>query len=265
MLKNHVVLTLKWTLRDHLLHAILGVNLLVLFLIPVFSLFSMRQVQELAITLCLSLLAVVLLALVLLLGGFSLWREVDRRYTASVLTLPASRASFVLGRFIGILLFLLGSTCLLSMVSAVVILSAQSLYPSDVPPHWGLLAAASAGILGKFIVLTSVAVLFSSVSTSFFLPFFGTLSIYLAGSASQQVYEYIIAPQTADVAPLVSWMAKLFYYLLPNLSVFDFKIQAIYGLPLDPQLLFHAFLYLVGYSGLCVILSIVSFSRRQFS
>ncbi len=264
MFKAHILLTIRWALRDRLLHAVLGINLVVLMLIPVFSLFSMRQVQELAITLCFSLLAIVLLVLVLLLGGFSLWREVDRRYTAAVLTLPASRASFVFGRFVGIILFLIGSTLLMSVVSVVVILAARSFYPSDILPQWNLLAIAALGMLGKFILLTAVAVLFSSVSTSFFLPFFGTISMYLVGSASQQAFEYISAPETADISPLVSSLAKVLYYLLPNLSVFDFKVQAIYGLALDPQLLVYAVVYLISYTAMCLLLAVFCFSRRQF-
>lgn len=264
MFFSHTLLTLRWALRDRLLHAVLGTNLVLLLLIPAFSLFSMRQVQELAITLCFSLLAMVLLVLVLLLGGFSLWREVDRRYTAAVLTLPASRASFVLGRFCGIVLFLVGSTVLISLVSAVVILAARGLYPSESILQWNLLGMAAAGMLGKFILLAAVAVLLSSVSTSFFLPFFGTMAIYLVGSASQQVYEYLSAPQTADIGPALTGLAKILYYLLPNFSVFDFKVQAIYGLPLDYRLLIFSAIYLLSYAGICLALAIVSFSRRQF-
>jgi len=224
----------------------------------------MRQVQELAITLCFSLLALVLLVLVLLLGGFSLWREVERRYTASVLTLPQSRASFVLGRFFGVVLFLVAATLAICAVSAVVIIAARSLYPSDTLIQWNLLAIAAVGLLGKFILLAAIALLLSSVSTSFFLPFFGTISFYLAGSASQQVFEYLSAPQATNVSPFLTLIAKFLYYLLPNLSVFDFKIQAIYGLPVSTDLLFYAGFYLFSYTGICLVFAVFSFSRRQF-
>lgn len=264
MFISHTLLTLRWALRDRLLHAVLGTNLVLLLLIPAFSLFSMRQVQELAVTLCFSLLAMVLLVLVLLLGGFSLWREVDRRYTAAVLTLPASRASFVLGRFCGIVIFLVGSTILVSLVSAAVICASRGLYPSESALQWNLLGIAAAGMLGKFILLAAFAVLLSSVSTSFALPFFGTISIYLVGSASQQVFEFLSIPQTTDISPVLSSLTKTLYYLLPNFSVFDYKVQAIYGLPLDFRLLIFSALYLASYSGICLGLAIVTFSRRQF-
>ncbi|MGA2152083.1 MAG: ABC transporter permease, partial [Geobacteraceae bacterium] len=80
-------------LRDRLLQAVLGVAAVMLLLVPSLSTFSMRQVQELAITLSLSSISLVLLVLALLLGSSAVWRDIERRYTASILALPVSRAT----------------------------------------------------------------------------------------------------------------------------------------------------------------------------
>ncbi len=74
-----MVVTVRSILRDRVLHALLGVALLLFLLVPVFSLFSMRQVQELSVTLCLSALSLVLLVLSVLLGASSIWRDIERR------------------------------------------------------------------------------------------------------------------------------------------------------------------------------------------
>ncbi len=120
------------------------------------------------------------------------------------------------------------------------------------------------GLWGKFVLLAAVAVLFSSVSTSFFLPFFGTLAAYLAGSASQQVYDYVTSSYGKLIAPSLVALIKGLYYLLPNFSAFDFKTQAIYGLPVDFVQAGVAGLYLVVYVGLCLWVAVWVFSRRQF-
>src|SRR5689334_5418069 len=101
-ISNVVKVVLKTTIRDKVLHALLACGVLLFMLVPSFSLFSMRQVQELSITLSLSAISFILLVFTVFLGSSSIWRDVERRYTTSVLGLPISRASYVLGKFFGI-------------------------------------------------------------------------------------------------------------------------------------------------------------------
>ena len=108
-----------------------------ILLVPSLSSFSMRQVQELAITLSLSATSLILLVVTLLLGTSSVWRDVERRYTTSIMTLPLSRGAFLLSKFISIALFLIICVIVLGLGSALVILLASASYPSEIPIHWG--------------------------------------------------------------------------------------------------------------------------------
>jgi Cu-processing system permease protein len=263
VLANQIVLTLKWALRDRIMHAVLGVALLMLLLVPVLSLFSMRQVQELSITLSLSAVSVILLILAVLLGSSSVWRDIERRYTSSVLTLPFSRSSYVVARFCGIALFLLACAVVLGAASLVVIALTSQRYPSELPVHWlAVLAAVGADAL-KYILLAAVALLFSCLSTSFFLPFFATLAMYLAGSSSQEVFEYVSGKYGKEIPELSATLIKGLYYLLPNFSAFDLKVQAIYGLPLQPSGLLYTAAYFAVYTALVLCAAVAIFSRRQ--
>lgn len=263
MLFSQVLLTVRWAFRDRLMLAVLVVALLLLLLVPAFSLFSMRQVQELGITLGLSSISLVLLILVLLLGSSSIWRDVERRYTSSVLTLPLSRTTYVLGKFFGIGLFLLVCTLVLGLVVALVIQLAAMQYPSDFPIHWWNIVAAIAGDFFKTILLLGVALLFSSLSTSFFLPFFATLAIYLAGSASQEVMEYLSQPDLVQISPFLQTLAKVFYYIVPNLSGFNLKLHAIYALDLPLQGVWLTVVYFLSYISVLLFLTVWVFNRRQ--
>ena len=78
-LVGQVRLTILWAVRDRVLHAVFGVGLLLLLLVPVFSDFSMRQVQEAAISLTLSASSLTLLVVAALLGSAAIFRDVDRR------------------------------------------------------------------------------------------------------------------------------------------------------------------------------------------
>ncbi len=256
---------LRMILRDHLLIAVLGVAAVMLLLVPSLSAFSMQQVQEVAITLSLSSISLVLLVLSLLLGSSAVWRDVERRYTASVLSLPLSRATYLLAKFGSIALFLGACGAILAVVSAIVIPLAAAVRPSELPIAWGTIILAVAADVLKYMLLSAVAVLLSAISTSFYLPFFGTLAIYLAGSASQEVFEYVSGQYGQELQPLAVAAIKAVYYLLPNFAAFDFKIHAVYSLSVSAQAVLLPFFYAVTYTSILLGLAVWVFNRRELS
>lgn len=257
------VCNLRVIFRDRVLHGVLGVAVVILVLVPALSSFSMRQMQEVAITLSLSAASLMLLVLTLLLGSLSVWRDVERKYTASVLSLPVSRASYLLSKYCAIVLFLLVCGAILIPVAVVVIQFASAQYPSDLPVAWGTIVFAVFADVVKFSILSGFALLLSTVSTSFFLPFFGTLAIYLAGSASQEVYEYAIAQFGNDISTLSLVLIKATYYLLPNFAAFNYKVHAVYALPVSIAAFLLSFIYTLTYVGLLLGLSVWSFNRKE--
>lgn len=259
--------TLKWTLRDKVLHALLGVALLFFFLVPFFSLFSMRQVQELSISLSLSAISFILLILTTVFGASSIWRDVERRYTVSVLGLPVSRVSYIIAKFLGIAAIILFCAILLGLLSVIIISISSVQYQEQIPMpiHWMNIFFSVASDSLKYMLLAAFALLFSSLSTSFFLPFFATIAVYIAGSASQEVYEYISGDFGKTISPLVRMAMKALYYLLPNFSAFNLKVQAIYGLPLSYAGLGYTLLYFLIYTGILLTCSIWIFSKRQLT
>ncbi len=250
-------------LRDRILYAVLGVAVVMLFMVPSFSSFSMRQVQEVAITLSLSMISLVLLVLTLLLGASAIWRDIERRYTSSILTLPISRVSFLLAKFLSIGIFIVATGVALGAVSAVLIVLAATQYPSDLPIAWGNIALAISADILKCLLLSSLAVLFSAVGTSFFLPFFVTLAIYFAGSASQEVYEYVSGPTAQQIDPLQVAAIKGVYYLLPNFAAFNFKVHAVYALPVSGQAILFPLGYTIIYGSIVLGAAIWAFNRRE--
>jgi len=254
---------LRSILRDRVLYAVFGVAFAIMLAVPSLSGFSMRQVQELAITLSLSAISSVLLVVTLLLGASSIWRDVERRYTSSILTLPVSRASFLLSKFFSIILFLLICTLVLGLCSGGVIFLAASTYPSDVPVHWLNIILVLSGDVLKYTILAAFALLLSTVSTSFYLPFFGTLVIFFCGSASQEVFEYLSGQFGQTISPLLVKSVTLAYYLLPNFSSFDFQIQAVYGLSVPLEGMVLTLCYGLIYTGILLGIAIFAFERKE--
>ncbi|MDT8422074.1 MAG: ABC transporter permease subunit [Desulfuromonadales bacterium] len=252
-----------WAVRDRILHAIFGMGFLLLLMVPIFSNFSMRQVQESSISLVLSFFSTTLLAVAVLLGSAAIFRDVDRRYTASVLGLPLSRAHYLLGRFAGLSLFLIGTACILMLFGAAVIAWSMTIYPASQPVDWWTVILAFVADTGKAILVAALALLFSSLSTSFTLPFFCSLGIWLAGSASQEAYDYIQGPLGDDLPQTARWFAELFYYLLPNFSGMNYHLHAVYGLPVVWSGVLISFAYTLLYGSVVVWLAMFVFGRRE--
>jgi ABC-type transport system involved in multi-copper enzyme maturation permease subunit len=257
------VLTLRAILRDRVLHALAVAAAVMFLLVPVFSFFSMRQVQELSISLALSSLSFILLVFSVLYGASSIWRDVERRCTAMLFGMPVTRGSYLLGKFLGVALFILCCTALLATVSYLVISWSAAQYPADIPVAWVtvMVAVAAAGL--KYVLLVAVALLFSSLSTSFFLPVFGTLAIYFAGGAAQEVMEFVSGAFGQQLSPLSKAVIQACYYLLPNLAIFDFSVEAIYALSVAPERLIATLAYFAIYTSILLSLAVWCFSRRE--
>jgi ABC-type transport system involved in multi-copper enzyme maturation permease subunit len=259
---NIIVMTIKGLVRDRMLHGIMICGL-VFLLIPSISTLSMRQVTELALTLGLSLVSFILLLLAVFLGGVVLWKDVERRYTHSVLTLPYGRGHYLLGRFLGIALFMFGTAVTLGALCLLSAWVVSGTYPPDRPVSWpAVLLAVGLDYIGS-ILLVAFAMLFSSLSTSFFLPIFGTITIYLVGSASQQAYDYVLSQAGQSLPSFSRYLAEGLYFIVPNFSAFNLKSNAIYGIAFQTSSVALTTLYGLVYTAFVLTLAMAIFSRRE--
>lgn len=261
-MKSVLFLTIKGIYRDKVLHGILCA-LSAFLVIPAVSSLSMRQVAEMAATLSLSLNSALLFLIAAFLGGSSLWRDMERRYVFSVLGLPISRSSYLLGKFLGNALFMLLLSALLGLLSCLVVHFATGMYTPDRPIVWGNLVTAIVFSALCYILLLAFAFLFSTVSTSSFLPLFGTIAVFLVGCASQNVYDYVNSPAGQGMPQAIKSLTRVLYYILPNFSSFDFKLNGIYGVPLNVNGLLLTFGYFIAYTGVLLAGACLIFARRE--
>ena len=256
--------TFKGIIKDRTLQ---GVGLLSLFflLIPVISALSMRQVAELSITLSVSFISFLLLILAIFLGGTQLWKDIERRYTFSVLSLPISRERYLLGKFLAVVLFMVLVATFCLVATLVVVKVSATMYVPDRPVVWENIVLCVVFDVMKSIVLIAFAFLFSTVSTSMFLPIFSVIAIYFSGSASQQVFEYLTAGGGKQLPAMLRLAAQGLYYVIPNLSCFDLKTYAIYAVKPDPAGLLYASGYFIVYTAIILVCATMVFSRKEMN
>lgn len=260
---NHIMtLTLKGIIRDRVLHGILVVA--VVFLgIPSVSSLSMRQVTGLATTLSLSVISFMLLLLSVFLGATAIWKDMERRYTISVLSLPLTRTQYLLGKYFALAVFIFMTAVMLGVIACGVVLVAANFYPPDRPILWESILACVIFDAMKYLLLCAFSFLFATVSTSFFLPVFGTLALFFVGNASQQVHDYVMTTAGAQLPDIVRVSAYGLYYILPNFTAFDFKVHAIYGLPLNYGGSSLVVGYFAVYTAIVLAVACIIFNKRE--
>lgn len=255
-------LTIQGLKRDKILWSLAAAAIIMVALVPVLSLLSMRQVQELSVTLSLSCTSFFLLICTVFLGAASIWRDLEKRFAVAVLTLPISRQQFIFAKFFALGSFLIVSLVVLSLLGAIGVVSLVFHYPSERNLNWFnyFLAFGMIGI--KYLLLLSLSLTLSTLTTSFFLPIFGTISLFLAGSASHQVVAFI-SENPDNYSYLFVKFLSFIQYLIPNFSAFDYQVYAIYGLPLSWEEVAWAFIYGVLYITVSLMLAGFFFKRRE--
>jgi ABC-type transport system involved in multi-copper enzyme maturation permease subunit len=262
-MRQIILITFKGIFRDRVFRGI-AMSALFFLLIPAISPLSMRQVAQLSITLSLSLISFMMLLLSVFLGGSSLWRDMERRYTYSVLGLPLTRTSYLLGKFLGISAYLLLTTLILGSIGCAVIKYVSILYPPILNIIWTNVFLSIFFIALKYILLVAIAFLLSTVSTSFFLPIFGSLAVFFAGSALQQVYDYLRSESAQSYSPFIKYVVSVLYYILPNFKAFDLSVNAIYSIDLSLAGLMLTSGYFFIYTTIILTCASLIFSRREF-
>ena len=65
------------------------------------------------------------------------------------------------------------------------------------------------------------------------------------------------------MSPLAGKAVTVAYYLLPNLSAFDYQVHAVYGLTVPTQGFLLSILYAFVYTSFLLGIAVYAFTRRQ--
>jgi len=116
------------------------------------------------------------------------------------------------------------------------------------------------------ILLSALAFLFSSFTSTSFITLVLTVIAYIIGQSLGDVKALVEAPQVVGihVSSVTVKVVRIAYYLFPNLSFFDIKVQAAHGLSLAPSYIFWSVTYGIVYTILAITAAAVVFRRREF-
>jgi ABC-type transport system involved in multi-copper enzyme maturation permease subunit len=195
------------------------------------------------------------LVVTIFVGTALINKEIEKRTIYVLIAKPVSRAEFIVGKHLGLSAVL---AVLLAAMTAI-LLTVLSVQHIPYPVNSILLT-----VLFQFLELSliaGVAILFG-VFTSSLIAMMLTLAVYLMGNFSRD----IVSLGNLAENPGIRQMTQNLYLVLPDLSRFNLKNEAIYGMTLLPQPLdlLGSAVYGLVWIGLVLAIAVLIFSRREF-
>jgi ABC-type transport system involved in multi-copper enzyme maturation permease subunit len=192
------------------------------------------------------------LLMAILIGTGLVYKEIDKKTIYTLLAKPLRRSEFILGKFLGLVLTLFIMTAAMTAIFLVLV------YAQTLRIETRLLVAV-AYIFVELVLVTAVAILFSSFSTPILSSLFA-LGFTLIGHLSWGL-ELILKKMRPGTGKA---LVRALFLILPDLENFNFKTEVVHGLPIPPGIYLTSLLYGVCYTAFILGLAILIFRRRDF-
>lgn len=195
-------------------------------------------------------------------------REIERRSIYSLLAKPLHRWEFVVGKYLGLCGTLLVNVALMSVALFLVLLWLQLTMPPAMVRGWPVpavdpaLTKALVLIAAELMLLTAVALLVSTFSSSGVMSAVLTLGVWVVGLLSEDLRGF----SNVASAPVIVWLVQAVGTIAPAFSAFDIKAEVVNGRP--PVAWGYVGLtvvYAMTYAAALVGGAVAVFSRREFT
>jgi ABC-type transport system involved in multi-copper enzyme maturation permease subunit len=260
------IITFKEGIRDKTIYGISLLALLLFIVNLIISEMFMRDIGKVTVDLTLSTISLSGLLLVLFIGINLIGKDLDKKTVYTILSRPFSRADYLFGKFTGITLIIVLSIPILS-IFGVISLSIVKLRFGKYFLHfsWYPFLIAIILIIFSLILLTSLSLLFSSFTSSSFITLIFTIISYIIGNSIEEVKSIVeVKAMGVETNPIINYIIKIAYYMFPNLSLFNVKIQAAHGLNIPFSYLLWVIIYGIIYTTISLLIGCVLFRRREF-
>jgi ABC-type transport system involved in multi-copper enzyme maturation permease subunit len=243
--------TFREAVRDRVMFLVVAFGAGVLALSRVLAPLAMGEAGRVTVDLGLSTVGLLGLVIVALVGTGLVHKELERRTIYLVLTRPVSRASYLIGKWLGLTMTMAVAVSAMGVILAGIGIVARG------PAIIGPLAQAILLLICADAVLAALAVLFSSLSTPVLSTVY-TLGLYATGYWTRDLRDFAHAMPTglADLMRTIS-------YLVPNLDLFNLRSDVAQATVTSGTHMTLAMLYAATYVAAALSLAVVAFERRE--
>ena len=241
----------KEVIRDRLLYGVLVVALLVTASSFFLSTISFAQDARVLEDVGLAAIHLFTLFICIFVATNSVHRDFERRALYLLLPKPISRAEYVLGKYLGLILLMLTTLAMLGAMFCLGVYFTQStiLLPTLKNLAFSVL---------EISLLTALALLFATFTAPLNAALY-TSALFIIGRSLTMMRDYAV--QLGNVV-LIDIM-KVVYYLLPNLEKFDMRRPILYGLHIPADQVIWSIVYWLLYTGLALFLAVQVMKKQE--
>ena len=244
--------TFKESLRQRILIILLVFALLIIIVSVFLGPFALGEVPKIVRDVGLSAASFFSILIVIIIGSTLIRKDIEKRTIYTVITKPVRRSEIILGKFSGLLLLIMIIQIMMTIIQQLVILIFEGAFDP------GILLALPFSLL-EIMILLGILLVFSSFSSPTLSAIMGVV-FYIIGHASPDLK--LFADQSK--IPAMKFIAYGFYYIMPNLENFNFRLELVHKLPLYADQLMFTVAYGLIYTIFLVYLAILVFEGREF-
>jgi len=262
------LITFKEGIRNRAIYGITLVALLLFGATVLVATMVPREVGKVAVDMALSTISFAGLLVVLFVGINLMAKDLDKRTIYTVLSRPISRSQYIVGKYFGMIMLITVTMGILSFLAISAIVMLKTIHGSFFTRFsWQTIILADCLTVLMLIVLSAISFLFASFTSSSFITLILTIITYIIGQSLSGVKALLEAPSYEigfTVSPVTVNMVNAAYYLFPNLSLFDIKLQAAHALPVSSSFIIWTILYGFIYIVLSITLAALIFRKKEF-
>jgi ABC-type transport system involved in multi-copper enzyme maturation permease subunit len=245
--------TFREAVRDRVLY-----NLIVFAFIMIGASLLLGQItigvqRQLLINLGLTSISIFGVLIAIFIGIGLVSKEIDKRTLYTVLTRPIQRWEFILGKFFGLVGTLVVNATFMTLGFFLALLYLARGFQR--PDSYILVAVFF--ILLQFLIVTSIALLFSSFSTPIESAVL-TFAVFVVGTFAEDLRGF--AETFKGIAHYFAIGAS---YVIPNFSALNVISSVAHGQPVSGNLVLANTLYALTYAGAAVCAAALIFERRN--
>lgn len=245
--------TFREAVRDRVLYNLIAFALLLSGAAILVSQISIEIERLVVINLGLTSVSLFGVVIAIFIGIGLVSKEIEKRTLYTVLSRPVRRWEFIVGKFFGLAGTLVVNTFFMAIgVFAALLYVAHKFTGGD-----GLILVALYFIVLQFLIICSLALLFSSFSSPL-LSAILTFSLFVIGSFADDLRGF-----AAITHGLTRWIATGVAYLIPNFSALNVISAVAHGQSISAQLILQNTLYALFYSAMALSSAVLIFERRN--
>lgn len=245
--------TFREAVRDRVLYNLIAFALLMSGAAILVGQISIGIERLVVVNLGLSAVSLFGVVIAIFIGIGLVSKEIDKRTLYTMLSRPVQRWEFIVGKFFG-----LAGTLVVNTFFMAIGVFAALLYVSHAfqrPDGWILVALFF--IILQFLMITAIALLFSSFSTPLESAVFAFV-LFVIGSFADDLRSF-----AASTHGMTGWLATAAAYLIPNFSSLNVITSVAHQQPVTTQLIISNTVYALVYTGMALCGAVLIFERRN--